>query len=107
MLQCWKESPQDRPSFAQMHQQTRHLQDQVEQRGYASVFAAGQRVLTSGRGTSGVDGYMPTLAGTMEPLHSYAVLVQSKPVAGREEGRGAGLKRQGGGAKERQGELRQ
>lgn len=87
------------------------MQDQVEQRGYASVFAAGQRVLTSGRGIgrgiSGVDGYMPMLAGTMEPPHSYAVLVQSKPVAGREEGRGAGLKRQGGGAKERQGELRQ
>ena len=95
MLKCWRESPQDRPAFAQMHHETRHLRDQVEQRGYAPVFAAGQRLLGSGRGsgwdTSGVNGYMPTVADTMEPLHSYAVLVQGKPVTG-EEGMGAGAK---------------
>lgn len=98
MLQCWREIPQERPSFAEIHCQTQHLRDLMDQRGYAPVFVAGQSLLASmgggsGQGTPGVDGYMPTLVETMEPLHSYAVLVKGKPAAGGEEGKKGGAKR--------------
>ena len=97
MLQSWREIPSERPSFVETHRQTQHLRDLMDQRGYAPVFATGQRLLASVgggsvEGTAGGDGYMPTLVETMEPLHSYAVLVKGKPAPGGKEGRKAGPK---------------
>ena len=82
----------------------------MDQCGYAPVFPAGQRLLAtvgggSGRGTPGGDGYMPTLVETMEPLHSYAVLVKGRPAARGKGDKKAGPKGEGG-AKGRQGDLR-
>ena len=84
ILTCWKGNPQQRSTFAQMHCHTRNLR-QLECYGYASVLSAGQCLLDGGHVTSGLSGYMPTLADTMEPAHSYAALVKGHLVAGGRE----------------------